>query len=148
MAASACLGAHILERNYPVASAVFATIRAHLPRLILLAAWVTLILWLTLTPSPPRMTGVLGWDKLQHAGAFAVMALLAGWFFQPLVWHPIQGWCWGGLFAVFFGVFIEVLQGTLTTTRSADWRDLLADLLGAGVVCLAATCWYRLKAER
>lgn len=131
-----------------MASAIFAQIRAHFGRLVLLAAWVLLLLWLTLTPSPPCVTGPLGWDKLQHAGAFAVVALLAGWFFLPLVKRPLQGWCWGGLFAVFLGALIEVLQGTLTRTRTADWRDWLADLLGVGVVCLAAACWQRRQAGR
>lgn len=107
-----------------------------------------LILWLSLMPSPPRAPGVLGWDKLQHAAAFAVVALLAGWAFQPLVPRPLMGWCRGGLFAACFGALVEVLQATLTTTRSADWTDFLADLLGVGVVCLVAGWWQHRHAGR
>lgn len=131
-----------------MASTKFAKIRAHFPRLVLLAAWVIMVLWLALVPSPPRVSGVLGWDKLQHAGAFGVVALLAGWSFAPLVPRPLQGWFLGGMFAVFFGGLIEVLQATLTRTRAADWRDLLADLVGGGVVYLAAVYWHRRQASR
>ncbi len=129
-----------------MASAIFAKIRAHFPRLLLLCAWVILVLWLALVPSPPRMPSLLGWDKLQHAGAFSVVALLAGWAFTPLVARSLTGWLLGGMFAVFFGGLIEVLQATLTRTRAADWQDFLADLLGAGVVYLAALSWYRRQA--
>jgi len=131
-----------------VASAIVAKIRAHFPRFVLLVAWVLLVLWLALTPSPPRVSGVFGWDKLQHAAAFAVVTLLAGWSFAPLGTRPLPGWFRGWLFAVFWGALIEVLQGTLTRTRTADWRDFLADLLGAGAVYLAAVYWHRRQAGR
>jgi len=35
------------------------------------------------------------------------------------------------IFSVFFGITIEILQGALTVTRSADVTDVLANALGA-----------------
>lgn len=131
-----------------MASAIFAKIRTHVLRFIPLTAWVIMTLWLSLMPSPPRLPSVFGWDKLQHAASFAVVALLAGWSFAPLVQRPLQGWFRGWMFAVFFGGLIEVLQGALTRSRTADWHDFLADLVGAGVVYLAAVYWHRQKAGR
>jgi VanZ family protein len=67
-------------------------------------------------------------DKVQHAGAFAVLAYLAlktGWL---RVWQ---------VFAVLslFGLGIEIAQG-MTTYRQADVLDWAADMAGVAVVLL------------
>lgn len=102
-------------------------------RFLLWAVYAIIILWLALTPSPPSVPGILGWDKLQHAGAFMVFILLAGW---ALLACTKRAWSYALLASVGFGVLIEVLQGLCTTTRSADPFDLVADLVGAGGVFL------------
>lgn len=127
-------------------SAIVTKSKVPWPRFVPLVAWVIIVLWLTLTPSPLQVSGLLGWDKLQHAGAFSVLALLAGWAFAPLGPTPMPGWFRGALFAFFFGGLVELLQEVFTTTRSAEWQDLLADLVGAGVVYLAARYWHRRQA--
>jgi len=35
------------------------------------------------------------------------------------------------IFSVFFGITIEILQGVLTTTRTPDVTDVLANTIGA-----------------
>jgi len=110
-----------------------------LVRLTALLLWVGCLLWLSLTPSPPSPPSVLlSWDKLQHAGAYALLTLLAGrcisqW--RPLLRHP---WLYALLAAVVFGGMVEFLQGTLTRVRRAEWGDLLADAAGGVVVVVAA----------
>jgi VanZ family protein len=96
------------------------------------ALWVTAF-WLavlagiavSLMPAPPLPDP---WfpaaDKVQHAVAYAVLFLLgrhAGYGQRTLML---------GLLAL--GAAIEVAQGALTATRSAEWLDLVADALGVG----------------
>jgi VanZ family protein len=102
-------------------------------RFLLCAVYAIIILWLALMPAPPSIPGILGWDKLLHAGAFLVFTLLAGW---ALLACTKRAWRWALLASAGFGILIEVLQGLFTTTRSADPFDLLADLVGAGTVFL------------
>ncbi|MCM2358494.1 MAG: VanZ family protein [Geobacteraceae bacterium] len=105
-------------------------------RLLLLAAYAAVILWLSLVPSPPSPPSFLGWDKLQHGGAFAVFALLAGWAFTPLATGSRRKWSWVMAAAMVCGALIEILQGLFTETRTAELGDLVADAVGAGIVCL------------
>jgi len=102
-------------------------------RFLLWAVYAIIILWLALMPAPPSIPGILGWDKLQHAGAFLVFILLAGWALLACTERP---WRWALLASAGFGILIEVLQGLFTKNRSADPFDLMADLVGAGAVFL------------
>lgn len=120
-----------------------------LARLTALLLWVGCLLWLSLTPNPPAApSGLLSWDKLQHAGAYALLTLLAGRFFSQ--WRPFSRnpWLLALFVAIFFGGLIEILQGTLTGIRRAEWGDLLADAIGGALVVIAALVrerWLRRK---
>jgi VanZ family protein len=116
-------------------------------RWLSLAAWAAGILWLSLTPSPPELSGdLLGWDKAQHAAAYCLLTWLAGRALE-LHLHPRQrAWLVAALLAIAYGGTIECAQGLLTEVRMADARDLLANALGAGVVWAWARC--RLREER
>jgi VanZ family protein len=110
-----------------------------LARLAALLLWAGCLLWLSLTPSPPSPPSeLLSWDKLQHAGAYALLTLLAGRFISQ--WRPLihQPWLYALLVAVVFGGMVEILQGTLTGVRQAEWGDLIADAAGGMVVVVAA----------
>jgi VanZ family protein len=118
-----------------------------LARLAVLLLWVGCLLWLSLTPNPPSLpSALLSWDKLQHAGAYALLTLLGGRFFsqwRPLSRHP---WRAAWMVAVLFGGLIEILQGTLSAVRQAEWGDLAANAIGATLVAaLAAARDYRLR---
>jgi len=91
-----------------------------------------LILWLALMPAASAPTG-LGWDKLNHAGAIAVVTGLAYLSLQPRRWAAGSAFMYG----TFLGVLIEILQATLTTGRAAEWGDVAADLVGAGCAWIA-----------
>lgn len=97
------------------------------------------VLFLALIPAPPTVTGLLGWDKLNHAAAMAVVACLATCSVRPALWAV----AFGGGYAMLLGILIELLQGAFTTTRSAEWGDLAADAVGVAVAMLGMKLWKR-----
>lgn len=102
-----------------------------LVRLICLISAVLVIFWLSITPHPPvPQTGVLSWDKVQHALAYAVLTLIAGWALLPLVSPPVRAWRWGLVFTLCYGGLIEILQARLTSARSGEIADMLANSIG------------------
>lgn len=94
------------------------------------------ILWLSLTPSPPQLPGVLGWDKLLHAGAYGLLSLLIAQALLCLSFSFQQAWWRAALAAVVYGALLEILQMLVQTGRTAEWWDLFADALGAFVCCV------------
>ncbi len=77
-----------------------------------------------------------GFDKLAHTGFFFVLTVLlfygkiqqqASYSYRGVTLLKIL------LITVGLGVFIEVLQLTVFTYRSADWWDLFADMTGVGM---------------
>ena len=87
-----------------------------------------LILWLSLLPSDSVPSG-LGWDKLNHVAAIAVMTGIAFLALRPRRRAAEAAFLYGAC----LGILIEILQAALTTTRAAEWSDVLADLIGAGL---------------
>lgn len=105
------------------------------------AALTLLILWVALMPAGSAPTG-LGWDKLNHVGAIAVATGLAYLSLQSLRWAAAAAFLYG----TSFGILIEILQGTLTTSRTAEWGDVVADLVGAGCAWGAIRIYQRITA--
>jgi VanZ family protein len=92
-----------------------------------------LILWLSLLPADSVPPVGLGWDKLNHATAIATVTLFTYLTFKSRRWAAQAAFLYG----ISLGILIEVCQATFTTTRTAEWGDVLADLIGAGLVwCL------------
>lgn len=93
------------------------------------------ILFLSVMPNPPvPQTGILSWDKVQHALAYASLASVAGWAFLPLVSPPMRAWRYALIFALGYGVLMEVLQASLTSARSGDIADIIANTVGGLMV--------------
>lgn len=102
---------------------------------LLFAGWGAAIAWLSLTPSPPVLhQPLLGWDKFQHASAYAILTLAGGRAFGG------TRRAFGGAFliALLYGGSIELAQGYLTANRSADWLDFVANMAGSGIAALIA----------
>jgi VanZ family protein len=98
-----------------------------------------LILWLSLSGSktlvPGRMLSIPYIDKMGHFamyGFFSAMLLLDScrWQTKLRFNYTIL------LIPVFFGVLMEIMQMTLTTSRKAEILDMLANMAGvtAGIV--------------
>lgn len=74
-----------------------------------------------------------GWDKANHALAFAALALLGA-----RCWPEGRSIVLPGLLA--YGGAIELAQTLFTSTRMGEWSDLLADAVGLGI---AAVMWAK-----
>lgn len=83
----------------------------------------TVVLVLALIP-PSHLIPPTLWDKLNHALAFAVLALLGLGSYRARIAAVLAG-------LLAYGGLIELLQA-LTPHRSAEWGDWLAD--GVGIV--------------
>lgn len=83
------------------------------------------ILYLSLVPVPPTVS--TGWDKSNHALAMALTTLIGYRAAKRNRWelHFAFG------YTLLLGIAIEVLQECCTLTRSAEWLDLVADLVGS-----------------
>lgn len=99
-------------------------------------AWAGMILWLSLTSSPPQIPGALGWDKLLHAGAYGLLTVLIAQCLPCLSLCPGKIWWYAGLAAVSCGALLEVMQLVGQTGRTAEWWDLFADAVGAFLSCV------------
>jgi VanZ family protein len=100
--------------------------------------WLAAILWVSLDPSPPQIaeTGLLAWDKFQHAAAYAVMTILGGLGLCRWIRSPRRCWLVSGGIAVVIGVGVEIAQGMMSIGRFADWQDALANTVGVASALL------------
>ncbi len=81
------------------------------------------VLALALLPNAaPLMLLSTGWDKANHVLAFFLLGMLGLRAFPGPAWRVAAG-------LLGYGVLIEVLQG-MTTWRTAEWQDLLPDVIG------------------
>jgi hypothetical protein len=82
-----------------------------------------LVGWLSLTPKPPKLPGLVptGEDLAAHVAMHTALAAAL-----------VMGWPGVGAAAVAFGLAVALEVGQLAVPgRTADWRDLVANLLGA-----------------
>ncbi len=105
-------------------------------RLLVSLAWGIIILWLSLTPSLPQIPGILGWDKLLHAGAYGLLSLTIAQFLIYLPVNPSKVWWQAGLVAVSYGAMVEIMQFLIQTGRTAESWDLFADAVGVFICCV------------
>jgi hypothetical protein len=112
-------------------------LEAHAGRpLARISFWATslFVLVIALWPMPPAVAVDVS-DKIQHAAAFATLALLALWAFP----RSSAVWIVAGL--SLFGAFIEVAQGTPLIHRDMDVFDWVADTVACALVVLALR-WF------
>lgn len=87
------------------------------------AFWLCVLAVLVLAlMKPMHYMPTTGWDKANHALAFAVLVVL-GALAYPGVWTRLL------LALLGYGVLIEVLQ-YFTGYRDSDWHDVVADAVG------------------
>ncbi|WP_457445292.1 VanZ family protein [Roseateles sp. P5_E4] len=101
----------------------------------LLAVLLIVITCLALSPAPPK-TITTGWDKSNHALAFAALAFSGVWAMWPVSQRPRQ-WIWLVIALIGYGIGIEIAQSFLPP-READWHDVVADSVGIALGLLAA----------
>jgi len=98
----------------------------------------------------PQPKGILGWDKLQHLAAFAVLAAAVGLWVTPAFGkrRPVLSLLLTALVGSAYGV-IDELHQYFVPGRDCNFWDWLADTLGAflGAAAMAFTM-NRLKKEK
>ncbi len=104
---------------------------------VCLGVLVVAVAYLALHPQPPAaMTG--GWDKLNHALAFAALAWSACLALGDSVrrrWSAVAG-------LLAFGGAIELAQ-LVVPGRAGEWSDLLADVIGIVIGSALAALFHR-----
>ncbi|MCQ2198756.1 MAG: VanZ family protein [Paludibacteraceae bacterium] len=72
-------------------------------------------------------------DKIVHFGYYLILAVAAGsdFYRQRTDYGTMKMYMWTLLYPALLGGLIEVMQEYLTVSRSGDFLDLLADMLGA-----------------
>lgn len=101
--------------------------------LTLLAVIVTATVCLMPIPEPP-LGDVPFMDKWTHMVLFGGIASVA--LFELAMNRGLHtSWRWTfPVLAALYGGLIEVMQAFLTSTRSGDWWDFLADVVGVAVI--------------
>ena len=90
------------------------------------AFWLCLFVVLALAlMRPSHYMPTTGWDKANHALAFAVLAVLGALAYPGRLVRVLIG-------LVAYGVLIEVLQ-SFTSYRDSDMRDVFADCVGLAI---------------
>jgi VanZ family protein len=92
--------------------------------------------WLAFDPNPPPAADV-GWDKLNHALAFAALTFSARQGFSRAGAGRIVPALLG------YGILIELVQSQIPA-RSADPADVLGDAVGIAAGWLLVAAWRRL----
>jgi len=94
-------------------------------RLLAFVAACTAVLFLALAPaSAIPEVGVT--DKVEHALAFTVLAMLGLWAFPGRVGRLAAG-------LIAFGIMIEILQATMPFGRDGEVLDVVADTFGVSL---------------
>lgn len=80
-------------------------------------------------------------DKIFHFGAYAVMTVVWFYYFYTLkMTTKAESIIIAVIIAVILGMIIEILQGTMTESRQADFNDVIAN--NAGILITALLLWF------
>ena len=121
------------------AHSLFDSVRARTLWRLALMLLLIAISYLALAPVPPKGVGS-GWDKLNHAMAFASLAFCGHWSLSS--WR--MRWLALPLALLAYGALIELLQ-LQVPGRDGEWADLLADAAGVALGLAAASALLALK---
>ncbi len=108
--------------------------------------YLAIVAFLSLLPSRniPDIPLFSGADKLVHICMYLGLAFLACWIYdigRPRIWI-----IYTLLAAVFmYGVLMEILQRTMHNGRSFDFKDMVANLIGAIIGLLIYRCLDRVR---
>lgn len=125
----------------PLIQATFTGARAQWFWRLLLLSLLVAISYLALAPAPPKGLSS-GWDKLNHAMAFAALAFCGHWSLSS--WRA--RWLALPLALLAYGGAIELLQLQIPQ-RDGEWIDLLADGLGIAMGMGLAAVFLGLKKD-
>lgn len=118
-------------------------------RHILLPAIVGLVIFtvtcLISSNDVPDLPKIVAWDKIVHFGMFFLLSAVALFdYFRLHQGKPkMSRWIfWGFVLPVIYGGIIELMQKYFFVSRSAEWGDFIADILGSGTALIIALFLY------
>ncbi len=96
----------------------------------------------------PDLPQGIPWDKIGHFGMFFSLSAIS--FFNYYRLHngnpSTYKWIvWGFILPVIYGGVIELLQKHFFSSRSAEWGDFIADIIGSLAAMVLA--FYLLKRQ-
>lgn len=94
----------------------------------------------------PGMPEGIPWDKLVHFGMFFLLSAVSLIDYHRLCKGnpPLLRWIfWGFLIPVFYGGVIELLQKYFFASRSGEWADWIADILGSLVATVIVIIYFK-----
>ncbi|MEZ4483978.1 MAG: VanZ family protein [Syntrophotaleaceae bacterium] len=115
-------------------------------RLLVFIAAALAVLCLSVMPYPPvPQSGILAWDKLQHALGYAFLMVLGGWAFMPLVPSKLRAWRYALIIVIIYGALMEGAQALFASGRSGDIADVFANALGGlAIYAVVRLLYYRM----
>ena len=116
---------------------------------ILWVLWVVAVVVLSLVegkemPQAPRIPYL---DKVVHFGfyfGYTVLFVLAFWKETKIIPNVKKCYVWAFVSAILIGATMEILQGAVTVTRSADPVDMVFNTFGTVVALLFMTRYKEL----
>jgi VanZ family protein len=112
------------------------------------ALWALFILVLCLIPGKdlphPWWADLLSFDKVVHAGVFAVLAYLVHGALHGNGLIPRQVMVWTLASCIVYGGLLELMKGSLMRDRYAEFADFLDNAVGA----VAGAWWAARRATR
>lgn len=94
----------------------------------------------------PQLPEGVPWDKIVHFGMFLLLSGFSFWNYfklhdgKPNRWRWIF---WGFILPVLYGGAIEMMQKYFFSSRSAEWGDFIADILGSLTALVLALYWEK-----
>ena len=98
----------------------------------------------------PHVKPVVGMDKVAHLLMYATFAFLCIWGYRRQyvangVPYRQRAVILALLVSIAYGGLTELMQEFLVPTRTGDWFDFLADIIGTGVGVLVFCLFFRHK---
>jgi VanZ family protein len=84
---------------------------------------------------PNTLSDVVAWDKVVHAGVYAIFGLLLYWVWK-IVANRRKAIIWSWLVAVAYGILMEVVQYRFFPNRYFEIFDIFANIVGATISLL------------
>ena len=98
-------------------------------RYAIAASFTLLIIYLSLAPTSNAIDVIDVSDKALHAFAYFVLAL--SWIFAIKSSHVLLRQKMSiGILVLLLSILLEILQGSLTEYRTADYLDIIANTVG------------------
>ena len=121
--------------------------KCHYLRVLAIVFWTSGLVVLSLLPSVDINYYIAWQDKAFHFLAYLLTAWLACRFLQLFSFSVASSVIISMIYSVVLGGLLEYLQQAATRTRTAEWLDLLANIIGAACGCAVFCLHEKIKSR-